>query len=83
MGKQERARKRAARQELSLWPKRRIAAWALFGLAIVVAVQHILAHSGWRPIPLSMGWQDILLGYPMAGVIAVAGAMMLDPHPPK
>jgi len=31
-------------------------------------------------VPLSMGWQDILLGYPMALALFVAGAMLADPH---
>lgn len=82
MGKQDRAQKRAARQQLSLWSTRRVVAWSLFGVAVLVAVFHVLAHGGWRPIGLSMGWQDLLLGYPMAGLLAIVGLMTLDKQPP-
>ena len=47
------------------------------GVAVLIGIVHWLAHIGWRPIPLSMGWQDLLLGYPTAGVIAVAAAIVL------
>lgn len=69
-------------QQLSSWPPRRIVSWSLFALALLVAVQHLLAHSGWRPLPMGMGWQDVFLGYPAAGVLAIAGLMALDPRPP-
>ena len=76
-----RARKSDVDRQLSSWSKRRVASWSLFGLAAVVAVQHLVAHAGWRPIPISMGWQDLLIGYPMAIVLAIIGAVMLDPNP--
>lgn len=78
-------RRRAKRSEidrqLSNWTKRRVLSWSLFGLAGLAAVQHLLAHAGWRPIPISMGWQDILIGYPTAIVLAVMGGIALDPNP--
>ena len=80
---QSQAGRRGARQQPSLSPRRRAAAWILFGLAFFVAGQHLLAHSGWRPLPLSMDWQDNLLGYPTAAVIAITGAMMLERQPPN
>lgn len=76
-----RAQKSAADRQLSNWTKRRVLSWTLFVLAISVAVQHLVAHAGFRPLPLSMGWQDLLLGYPMAAFLAVAGAIALDPNP--
>ena len=79
----DRARQREIARQLSPWTKRRIAAWSLFGLALIVAVQHMLAHLGLRPIPLSMGWQDIFFGYPMAGALLVVGAIVLDPRPSR
>lgn len=66
---------------LSNWSKRRVLSWSLFGLAGLVAIQHLLAHGGWRPIPLSMGWQDILVGYPTAILLVVIGGIALDPNP--
>lgn len=65
----------------SNWSKRRVLSWSLFVLAAVVAVQHVLAHGGFQPLPISMGWQDILVGYPTAALLAVTGAVMLDPNP--
>ena len=63
------------------WTKRRVLSWSLFGLAGLVAVQHLVAHGGFRPLPISMGWQDILVGYPTAIVLAIIGGIMLDPNP--
>lgn len=81
---QERARvQRDIDRQLAGWSKRRILSWSLFGLALLVVVQHLLAHSGWRPLPISMGWQDILVGYPTAGLLAVLGAVLLDRRPPR
>ena len=68
-------------RQLSPWSRRRILSWSLFGLAIVVAVQHLLAHAGWRPLPMSMGKQDLFLGYPAALFLAIAGGFALDPNP--
>lgn len=76
-----RAKKSAVDKQLLGWSKRRIASWSLFGLAALVAVQHLVAHAGWRPIPISMGWQDLLIGYPMAIVLAIGGGIVLDPNP--
>lgn len=69
-------------KQVSSWSRRRIASWTLFALAMLVAVQHLVAHGGWRPLPIGMGWQDVLVGYPMAGLLAIAGLMTLDPRPP-
>lgn len=71
------AQQRDIDRQLRTWPPRRILAWALFGVAVVVAAQHMTAHLGWRPVPLSMGWQDVLIGYPAAAVLAIIGAFSL------
>ena len=68
-------------KQLRQWPPRRIASWALMILAVVVAAQHLIAHAGERPLPLTMGWQDLLVGYPTAAVLAIAGLIVLDPRP--
>lgn len=67
--------------QLSNWSRRRVVSWSLFGLAGLVAIQHLLAHGGFRPLPLSMGWQDVLVGYPTAILLAIIGGIMLDPNP--
>lgn len=74
---------RDVQRQLNSWTPRRITAWVLMLLAFIVAGQHVLAHSGWRPIPVSMGWQDLLIGYPMAGLLLIVGAMLLPPIPRK
>lgn len=70
-------------RQLRRWPPRRIAAWSLFVLALVIGAQHILAHAGVRPLPISMGWQDLLAGYPMAGFVFIIGAFVLEPRRSK
>lgn len=64
-------------KQLRVWTPRRIAGWALVGLGVLVLVTHWLAHLGIRPIPLTMGWQDVLIGYPMGGVLLVIAAIIL------
>lgn len=76
-----RATKSAVDTQISNWSKRRVLSWSLFALAGIVVIQHVLAHGGFQPIPISMGWQDLLFGYPMAIILGVAGGMALDPNP--
>lgn len=72
---------RTVDRQLSGWSGRRVLSWSLMGLAVVVAATHLLAHAGWRPVPLGMGKQDLLLGYPMAAVLGLIGLLALDPKP--
>ena len=81
MSSMRRRKKNDIDKQLSNWSKRRVVSWSLLGLAGLVAGQHLLAHAGFRPLPLSMGWQDILVGYPAAMLLAIIGAIMLDPNP--
>ena len=67
-------------RQLRGWTPRRMVAWSLFVLAGVIAVQHIIAHMGVHPLPLSMGWQDLLIGYPMAGLVLIVGLFVLEPR---
>ena len=76
-----RARRSDVDRQLSNWTKRRVLSWSLFGAAVLVVAQHLVAHAGWRPLPLSMGWQDVIVGYPSAIILAIAGALALDPNP--
>lgn len=77
-------RRRAAQadinRQLRRWPPRRIAAWALFVLGGLIAGQHIVAHLGVRPLPLTMGWQDLLVGYPTALFVVILGAFVVEPR---
>ncbi|NUP30390.1 MAG: hypothetical protein HOV66_18715 [Streptomycetaceae bacterium] len=49
---------------------------ALFCLAVAIAVSHVLEHAGAFQL-MSPGWQDLLLGYPTAGLLAIIGGMLL------
>ena len=51
-------------------------AFILFGLAILVAVGHIFEHGGAIRL-MSPGLQDLLIGYPTAGLLAIMGAIRL------
>jgi hypothetical protein len=68
-------------RQLNPWTPRRLAAWACFVLAAIIAAQHLLAHAGWRPLPMGMGAQDLLVGYPAAAVLAIVGLFALGPRP--
>lgn len=81
MGNRPRAQKRDIDKQLSNWSGRRILSWSLFALAGLVVMQHLVAHQGYRPLPFSMGWQDLLVGYPMGALIAITGGIALDPNP--
>jgi len=77
--KERRRREREFQRQLHPWTRRRVTSWALFVVAFVMAVQHLVAHLGYRPVPMNMGQQDILIGWPMAGVLALVGLMTIDP----
>lgn len=70
-------------RQLRRWPPRRIAAWSLFAIAAVIGAQHVIAHLGVQPLPLSMGWQDLLVGYPTALLLLILGAFVLEARPSK
>lgn len=56
--------------------RRRTLAVGLFSLAIGLAVSHLLEHAGVFQV-MSPGLQDLLIGYPAAGVLAIAGGIVL------
>lgn len=55
--------------------RRRIVAWTLFVLAIVMAGSHVLEHFGAFQL-MSPGLQDLLIGWPMAIVIGIVAAIV-------
>lgn len=75
--RERRARQRQVNRQLRVWTPQRIMGWLLMAAGVAVAVVHWLAHMGWRPIPLSMGWQDLAVGYPAAALLAIAAAIVL------
>ncbi len=56
---------------------------SLFVLALLIVAQHLIAHAGLPLLPFSMGWQDIVIGYPAAGVVAILALVVWgkDPTP--
>lgn len=80
---QQAAAERARRRTSAAASRRRWIYWSLLSLAAVILVQHLLAHSGLQPIPLTMGWQDLLIGYPTAGLLAIAGLFVWGSAPPS
>ena len=56
--------------------RRRIFGWTLVALAVVVGVTHWLAHLG--ALYEDTGLYDLTIGYPMAGLLGVSGAIVLS-----
>lgn len=50
-------------------------------IGVLIAAQHLLAHAGYRPIGLSMGAQDLLVGYPTAALVALVGLFIWGRNP--
>jgi hypothetical protein len=51
--------------------------WILVGLGVVVFLQHLVSHTGFFTL-VSPGVDDIIAGYPLAGLLALAGAIVLS-----
>lgn len=64
-------------RQLRVWTPRRVLGWGVIASAVVMAIIHWLAHLDVRMVPIAMGWQDLLLGYPMAMLLLVIGALVL------
>lgn len=74
---ERRARQREMNRQLRVWTPRRVLGWCVAGLAVVVGIVHWLAHLGWRPIPTAMPLQDLVVGYPAAGLLFVVGVVLI------
>jgi hypothetical protein len=72
------SQQQAARRKLTpaAYMRRRWLAYGLFSLAVLVAVSHVVEHGGYLRL-LSPGMEDLLIGYPTAGLLAVLGAIVL------
>lgn len=53
---------------------RRLLGWLLVGVGSVMALVHVYTHLARLRI---VGFQDLLLGYPMAGMLVLAGFMLV------
>ena len=54
--------------------RRRVIGWALVGIGAVMAVVHGITHLGRLTL---IGYQDLLLGYPMASVLVLGGFILV------
>jgi hypothetical protein len=54
--------------------RRRVFGWVLVAVGTAMAVVHMVTHLGRLKI---VGYQDLLLGYPMAAMLVVAGFMVV------
>lgn len=78
------ARARAARDFNRRMRRETVLTWigrGLIATAAVVILQHLVAHAGYHPVPLSMGNQDLLIGYPTGALLAITGAVIWGRHP--
>lgn len=71
---QQRAEKKKVTPEQYM--RRSVFGWVLVALAILVGVSHWLAHLG--VLYEDTGLWDLTIGYPMAGLLGVTGAMVLS-----
>ena len=55
--------------------RRRVFGWTLVALAVVIGVTHWLAHLG--VLYEDTGLYDLTIGYPTAGLLGIAGAIVL------
>ena len=60
------------------WLIRRIAGFSLIGIGAVMALVHVVVHLGGLQYLPTTGLQDLLTGYPMAGLLAVAGGVIVS-----
>ena len=65
----------AAQHDLAQRERRHLMAYALWVLAGVLAVSHFFEHTNTIRL-MSSGLEDIFIGWPMAGGLAVVGAIV-------
>lgn len=57
------------------WLVVRVAGFVLMGVGVVMAIVHIGAHLGKFSLLPTVGLQDLLIGWPMAGVLFLIGGV--------
>ena len=65
----------AARLDFAQRRRRHVIAWSMWVVAAVMAIGHFFEHTGTVHL-MSSGLQDLLIGWPMAGALAVIGAIV-------
>jgi hypothetical protein len=59
------------------YERRQRLGWWLVALGVVVFSQHLISHMGFFTV-VSSGWDDLLIGYPVAGLLATGGGVLLS-----
>jgi hypothetical protein len=57
--------------------RRRVIGWTLVGFGVAIGLQHLLSHLGFFHV-ISPGWDDLLVGYPMAALLGITGSIVLS-----
>lgn len=65
----------AARREVQHRGRRHAIAYCMFAVAALIAVAHVFEHADTFSI-ISLALEDLLIGWPMAGAIALGGAIV-------
>lgn len=63
------------RRDFKRRQRRHVAAYALWIIAAIIAIGHFFEHAGTVQI-VSASFQDLAIGWPMAGVLAIAGGVI-------
>lgn len=58
------------------WLAWRIVGFSLVGIGVVMALTHIVAHLGHLRFLPTSGMQDLLIGFPMAGLLFLGGVVL-------
>lgn len=65
----------AAQLEWAQRERRHRMAYALWVVAVVLAVSHVFEHTGTINL-MSSALEDLLIGWPMAGLVAIVGGIV-------
>lgn len=81
MGAAEQAAAEQRAEELRLafarYRRTKVLGWSLLGLAVMVALSHALDHGGAFHLFSDQGVEDLTIGYPTAGLLALGTVVLL------
>ena len=76
-GAQQQAEKHKKTMTLAAYRRRRVLGWTAVVLGVVVGAQHLVQHMGFLTL-VSPGVDDLIAGYPLAGLLGIGGAILLS-----
>jgi hypothetical protein len=73
------SQRRSEREKITptAYRRRRFVGWSLVGLGVAIGVQHLFSHLGFFHV-ISPGWDDLVVGYPMAALLGITGQIVLS-----